>query len=92
MSEGRQIFLCDAVAAVNDRTLFITVTKVNDGIEFETGRGDVKYGSPRREWTPELIKHEIAHAFGAELVEIIDLPEHAVVAGRSEVTPHRKRS
>ena len=91
MSEGRQKFLCDAVAAVTDGTLFITVTKVNDGIEFETGRGDVKYGSPRREWTPELIRHEIARAFGAKSVEITDLRDDATAAGRCEVTPRRKR-
>ena len=82
MPEARQIFLCDAVAAVNNDKLFITVTKVNDGIEFETGRGDVKYGSPRREWTPALIKHEIATAFGARSVEIFPPPEQAAADGR----------
>ena len=91
MSETHQKFLCDAVAAVNDDKLFITVSKVNDGIEFETGRGDVKYGSPRRQWTPELIKHEIAQAFGAKSVEIIDLPENAAAAGRGATTPSRPR-
>lgn len=83
MSEARQKFLCDAVAAVNGDRLFITVFKVNDGIEFESGRGDMKYGSPRREWTPELIRHEIAQAFGARSVEIIQPPDPSAAAGRS---------
>ena len=91
MSDARQRFLCDAVAAVNGNKLFITVSKVNDGIEFESGRGDVKYGSPRREWTPELIKQEIARAFGAKSVEIIDLPEQAAAAGRGGITLPRLR-
>ena len=37
MSGMRQSFLCDAVAAVQDDKLFITVSKINDGVEFETG-------------------------------------------------------
>src|ERR1019366_1154041 len=82
MSEARQKFLCDAIAVVNSDKLFITVFKVNDGIEFESGRGDLKYGSPRREWTPELIKHEIAQAFGARSVEILQVPEQAASAER----------
>lgn len=86
MSEVRQKFVCDAVAAVNDDKLFITVTKVNDGIEFDTGRGDVKYGSPRRRWTPELIKYEIARAFGARSVEIFPLPGQATAGERCEAT------
>lgn len=86
MSEVRQKFVCDAVAAVNDDKLFITVTKVNDGIEFETGRGDVKYGSPRRRWTPELIKYEIARAFGARSVESFPLPGQATAGERCEAT------
>ena len=53
MSEARPKFLCDAVAAVNDNKLFITVFQVNDGIEFSSGRGETKHGSPRRQWTPD---------------------------------------
>jgi hypothetical protein len=86
MSGTRQIFLCDAVAAVKDDKLFITVSKINDGVEFETGRGDVKYGSPRREWTPELIKYEIARAFGARSVEICPLPGQGAAVERCEAT------
>jgi len=86
MSGTRQIFLCDAVAAVQDDKLFITVSKINDGVEFETGRGDVKYGSPRREWTPELIKYEIARAFGARSVEICPLPGQGAAVERCEAT------
>jgi hypothetical protein len=82
MSETPQKFLCDAVVSVNNDTLFITVSRVNDGLEFETGRGEVKYGSPRREWTAELIKHEIARAFGARSVEISNLPDPAVARPR----------
>ena len=89
MSEARQIFLCDAVAGVNNDTLFITVFKVNDGIEFASGRGDVKYGSPRRAWTPGLIKHEIAQAFGARSVEISGFPEQSVSATRCGSMPPR---
>jgi hypothetical protein len=86
MSGTRQIFLCDAVAAVKDDKLYITVSKINDGVEFETGRGDVKYGSPRREWTPELIKYEIARAFGARSVEICPLLGQGAVVERFEAT------
>ena len=86
MSGTRQIFLCDAVAAVKDDKLYITVSKINDGVEFETGRGDVKYGSPRREWTPELIKYEIARAFGARSVEICPLPGQGAAVERCEAT------
>ena len=86
MSGMRQSFLCDAVAAVQDDKLFITVSKINDGVEFETGRGDVKYGSPRREWTLELIKYEIARAFGAQSVEICPLPGQAAAVERCEAT------
>jgi len=76
MSEARQKFLCDAVAAVNDNKLFITVFRVNDGIEFSSGRGETKHGSPRRQWTPDIIKREIAVAYGAENVEIVQPPEN----------------
>ena len=86
MSGTRQIFLCDAVAAVKDDKLYITVSKINDGVEFETGRGDVKYGSPRREWTPELIKYEIARAFGARSVEICPLPGQGAAVELFEAT------
>jgi hypothetical protein len=71
MSEARQKFLCDAVAAVNDNKLFITVFQVNDGIEFSSGRGETKHGSPRRQWTTDLIRREIAFAYGAQKVEIV---------------------
>jgi hypothetical protein len=80
VSEGRQQFLCDAVAAVNDRKLFITVFRVNDGIEFSSGRGETKHGSPQRQWTPDIIKREIAFAYGAQTVEIVqpsEQPEHS---------------
>jgi hypothetical protein len=87
MSGTRQNFLCEAVAAVKDGKLFITVSKVNDGVEFETGHGDVKYGSPRPEWTPELIKYEIARAFGAQSVEIRPRPGQATPVERCEATP-----
>src|ERR1700736_1603710 len=78
MSEARQKFLCDAVAAVNDNKLFITVFRVNDGIEFSSGRGETKHGSPRRQWTPDIIKREIAFAYGAETVEILQPSEQPV--------------
>jgi hypothetical protein len=78
MSEVRQKFLCDAVAAVNDNKLFITVFQVNDGIEFSSGRGETKHGSPRRQWTPDIIKREIACAYRAQTVEILQPSEHPV--------------
>ena len=77
MSETRQRFLCDAVATVGGQKLFVTVYRVNDGIEFESGRGDLKHGSPRRQWTPEIIKHEIAVVYGARSVEFLKEPEPA---------------
>lgn len=82
MSDTRQKYLCDAIAVVNAERLFITVCQVNDGIEFESGRGEVKYGSPRRVWTPALIRHEIAKAFGAQAVQITNMGEPAVAALR----------
>ena len=85
MSEPHQKFLCDAVAAVNDNKLFITVFQVNDGIEFSSGRGDTKHGSPRRQWTPEILKREIALVYGAKTVEILPPPE-------PQPEPARKRS
>jgi hypothetical protein len=75
MSEVRQKFLCDAVAAVNNNKLFITVFQVNDGIEFSSGRGETKHGSPRRQWTPDIIKREIAFAYRAQTVEILQPSE-----------------
>ena len=71
MSEAHQKYLCDAVAAINDSKLFITVYRVNDGIDFASGRGETKHGSPRRHWTPDLIKREIAMVYGAKTVELV---------------------
>jgi hypothetical protein len=71
MSEAHQKYLCDAVAAVNDSKLFITVYRVNDGIDFASGHGETKHGSPRRHWTPDLIKREIAMVYGAKTVELV---------------------
>jgi hypothetical protein len=70
MSDSRQKFICDAVAAVNGSKLFITVYQVGDGIEFSSGRGETKHGSPRRRWTNDNIKQEIAIAYGAKAVEL----------------------
>ena len=80
MTEPHQKYLCDAIAAVNDNRLYISVYRVGDGIEFESGRGPIKYGSPRREWTIDLIKREIATVYGARSVEIVQEPEHSVSA------------
>ncbi len=82
MSEIRQKFLCDAVAAVNDNKLFITVFQVGDGIEFSSGRGETKHGSPRRHWTTENIRREIALVYGAKAVELLHPPASAK-SGRS---------
>ena len=76
MSGVRRTFLCDAVAAVNNNKLFITVFQVNDGIEFSSGRGETKHGSPRRQWTPDIIKREIAFAYGAQTVETLQPSEN----------------
>lgn len=86
MSQSRQKYLCDAVAAVKAERLFITVFQVNDGMEFESGRGEVKYGSPRRVWTPVLIKHEIARAFGAQAVLLTNLDDTTVGAMQANDT------
>lgn len=83
MSGAQQKYLCDAVASVKNETLFITVFRVNDGMEFESGHGDVKYASPRLGWTRELLKYEIGHAFGARSVEIVGLPEQALPGSQS---------
>ena len=77
MSETRQKFLCDAVATVGGQKLYVTVYRMNDGIEFESGRGDLKHGSPRRQWTPEIIKREIAVVYGARSVEFLPGPKHS---------------
>jgi hypothetical protein len=82
MSEAQQKYLCDAVAAVNDSKLFITVYRVNDGIDFASGRGETKHGSPRRHWTPDLIKREIAMVYGARTVELVQPPERPVSSSR----------
>ena len=72
MSETRQKFLCDAIAVAEaDRKLFITVYQVGDGIEFSSGRGITKQGSPRRHWTNDTLKYEIAFAYGAKQVELV---------------------
>jgi hypothetical protein len=89
MAEGRQQFLCDAVAAVNDSKLFITVFRVNDGIEFSSGRGETKHGSPRRQWTSDIIKREIAFAYGAQTVEILHSSEQPAHSKRDK---SRRRS
>jgi hypothetical protein len=71
MSGTQPKFLCDAVAvAESNRKLFITVFQVGDGIEFSSGRGETKHGSPRHSWTNDNIKREIAIAFGAKTVEL----------------------
>lgn len=72
MSEIRPKFLCDAVAVAEaDTKLFITVYQVGDGIEFTSGRGETKHGSPRRHWTNDNIKREIALIYGAKTVELM---------------------
>lgn len=72
MSETRQKFLCDAVAVAGaNEKLFITVYQVGGGIEFSSGRGEVKYGSPRLHWTNDNIKREIALVYGAQTVELV---------------------
>ena len=78
MAKMVQKFLCDAVATANDNKLFITVFQVNDGIEFSSGRGETKHGSPRRQWTPDIIKREIAFAYGAQTVDIVQPSERPV--------------
>lgn len=71
MSETREKFLCDAVAVSADRKLFITVSQIGDGIEFCSGRGEPKMATPRRLWNDDLLKREIALAYGARSVELI---------------------
>lgn len=71
MSGTQPKFLCDAIAiADSNKKLFITVFQVGDGIEFSSGRGETKHGSPRNRWTNDNIKQEIAIAFGAKTVEL----------------------
>jgi len=84
----RQKYLCDAVASVKNETLFITVFRVNDGIEFESGHGHIKYASPRLGRTRELLKCEIGHAFGARTVEIVGLAEQALPGTQSNNSSH----
>jgi len=88
MSGAHQKYLCDAVASVRNETLFITVFRVNDGMEFESGHGDIKYASPRLGWTRELLKYEIGHAFGARTVEIVGLAEQALPGAQSTNPRH----
>ena len=71
MSETREKFLCDAVAMTGGQKLFITVSQIGDGIEFCSGRGDPKMATPRRQWSDDLLKREIAFAYGARSVELI---------------------
>jgi len=72
MTTEIQKHLCDAVAVTSQKeTLYIGVYKVGDGIDFISGRGETKHGSPRRHWTVNFIKHEIAVAFDAPQVELI---------------------
>ena len=71
MSETREKFLCDAVAMTGGQKLFITVSQIGDGIEFCSGRGDPKMATPRRQWNDDLIRREIALAYGARTVELI---------------------
>lgn len=71
MSVTQPKFLCDAIAVADaDKKLFITVFQVGDGIEFSSGRGETKHGSPRHRWTNDNIRQEIALAFGAKSVEL----------------------
>jgi hypothetical protein len=88
MSEARQKFICDAVAAVNDNKLFITVFQVNDGIEFSSGRGETKHGSPRRQWTIDLIRREIEFVYGAQKVEIVAPSENLNHSRRRSQKPN----
>ena len=71
MSETREKFLCDAVAVSGGQKLFITVSQIGDGIEFCSGRGDPKMATPRRRWNGDLLRREIALAYGARTVELI---------------------
>ena len=69
-----QKFLCDAVATVNGQKLFVAIYRLDAGIQFESGRGEMKHGSPRRRWTAKLLKHEIAVVYGAQEVELLRPP------------------
>ena len=72
MSETRQKFLCEAVATTRDGgKLFITVYQVGSGIEFTSGTGSMKYGTPRRSWTDNIIRQELTLVYGAKTVEIM---------------------
>lgn len=77
MSESRQKFLCEAVATTSDGgKLFITVYQVGSGIEFSSGTGSMKYGTPRRLWNDNYIKQELTVVYDAKTVEIMH-PEPA---------------
>ncbi len=77
MSETRQKFLCEAVATTSDGgKLFITIYQVGSGIEFTSGTGSMKYGTPRRSWTDNHIRQELALVYAAKTVEIMH-PEPA---------------
>ena len=77
MSDTREKFLCDAVAMSAGRKLFITVSQIGDGIEFCSGRGEPKMATPRRQWNDDLLKREIALAYGARTVELIHPQPHS---------------
>ena len=77
MSETRQKFLCEAVATTGDGgKLFITVYQVGSGIEFTSGTGTMKYGTPRLSWNDSNIAQELAFVYSAKTVEIMH-PEPA---------------
>jgi len=64
--------LCDAVATVDANTrLYISVFRIEDGMDFVSGRGEIKHGSPRRHWSARLLKYEIGMAYGADQVQIV---------------------
>jgi hypothetical protein len=42
MSGAHQKYLCDAVASRRNEMQFVTVFRVNDGMEFESRQGDTK--------------------------------------------------
>ena len=68
-------YLCDAVATVDGNAqLYISVFKIADGMDFVSGRGEIKHGSPRRHWSAQLLKYEIGMAYGAKQVQIV-LPD-----------------
>ena len=82
-------YLCDAVAIVDANTRFyISVFKVEDGMDFVSGRGEIKHGSPRRHWSAQLLKYEIGMASGAEQVRIVvPMRKSTVPAGVTHAMP-----